>query len=275
MPLFDPVRCPQCQTPVDLHPVNRGSDAAWLGLPKLPVGVHCPTCGIPLRVLWPEVWFAAVPTLIGVVAGLVVVLYLGLAEGIDIKPQPLALGLIAVAAVAALLRSQLCARIAKLRFVEPGETLVYPLETPLPAEPSREEIELGQVLAMQRPLGADGSGAAVDPDTPLDREPESATQLDPESAPPTRLATDPDDNPEAMEAEAEESVESPPAAASDASEVDAEATDDGPGWQCPKCHEDNPGTFGLCWKCNSLRPVPEPTTAPVSDAGASQPERHG
>jgi len=28
-----------------------------------------------------------------------------------------------------------------------------------------------------------------------------------------------------------------------------------PDWVCPRCREENPGTFELCWKCEAPRPV--------------------
>jgi hypothetical protein len=31
------------------------------------------------------------------------------------------------------------------------------------------------------------------------------------------------------------------------------ATESGPVWVCPKCHEENPGNFDECWKCQTWR----------------------
>lgn len=28
----------------------------------------------------------------------------------------------------------------------------------------------------------------------------------------------------------------------------------GPDWRCPKCEEEVPGSFDLCWKCGTVRP---------------------
>jgi hypothetical protein len=32
--------------------------------------------------------------------------------------------------------------------------------------------------------------------------------------------------------------------------------DAGPSWTCPQCHEDNPGNFEECWKCQRMRAEP-------------------
>lgn len=38
--------------------------------------------------------------------------------------------------------------------------------------------------------------------------------------------------------------------------VDEEGEDDnGAPWICPACHEENPGNFGECWKCQRIREV--------------------
>jgi hypothetical protein len=31
--------------------------------------------------------------------------------------------------------------------------------------------------------------------------------------------------------------------------------DPGPPWICAHCHEENPGNFGECWKCQKIRPA--------------------
>jgi hypothetical protein len=33
----------------------------------------------------------------------------------------------------------------------------------------------------------------------------------------------------------------------------AKETDVGPSWICTHCHEQNPGNFGECWKCQRIR----------------------
>jgi hypothetical protein len=42
----------------------------------------------------------------------------------------------------------------------------------------------------------------------------------------------------------------PPESADDEEEGE---DDRGPPWICPACHEENPGNFGECWKCQRLR----------------------
>jgi hypothetical protein len=38
-------------------------------------------------------------------------------------------------------------------------------------------------------------------------------------------------------------------------QADLESPDTGrPAWACAKCHEENPGNFGMCWKCQAARP---------------------
>jgi hypothetical protein len=36
----------------------------------------------------------------------------------------------------------------------------------------------------------------------------------------------------------------------------AKDPDPGPSWICAHCHEENPGNFGECWKCQRLRDPP-------------------
>jgi hypothetical protein len=38
-------------------------------------------------------------------------------------------------------------------------------------------------------------------------------------------------------------------------QLELESPDVGkPAWTCAKCHEENPGNFDMCWKCQAARP---------------------
>jgi hypothetical protein len=52
-------------------------------------------------------------------------------------------------------------------------------------------------------------------------------------------------------------------AAADSERVNLEPVGNtGPGWTCGKCHEENPGNFDICWKCQAERPA-EVKTVPA------------
>jgi hypothetical protein len=47
--------------------------------------------------------------------------------------------------------------------------------------------------------------------------------------------------------------------------VDSGDHDEGPEWECHSCGEPVPDHFGICWNCETERPVDAPAATPVAE----------
>jgi hypothetical protein len=130
MPLLDEPRCPQCLSVVPLRELWRTARTNLLGFLEGPVGISCPKCGIPLKVDQARVVIATLSISGGYFALAVYVGSWARTSNIHIDYSRLIPILIALAAAAYLLQRLYAPRLSRLRFVEVGESVSFPL-TPL------------------------------------------------------------------------------------------------------------------------------------------------
>jgi hypothetical protein len=140
MSLFDPSRCPNCNSNIDLKDLwryapktSRGSQLAGH------IGIVCPVCGIKLRVLQGRLQITSIALFILLLSSALVLGRLRLSYG---GVKPLLIGLGAVYLAGYVLFQKSIPRLLQLRILEEGEQAGFPLVT------------LAEDLAVQREAAA-------------------------------------------------------------------------------------------------------------------------
>lgn len=165
MPLLEPPLCPQCSTVLGMEPIWSAATVNGFRLLSRPVGLHCPACGIPLKVVQSRIVVALVGTFVAVIALLVGWLAsLGPRSISFLDPGVLPYAILVLALGVLYWRS--VPGLARVRVLEPVESVEYPLEAakppvevdlpseepsdePAPEESSSGEAKAGEAIAAQ------------------------------------------------------------------------------------------------------------------------------
>ena len=178
MTLLDYPKCPVCFKTVSLKQLWRIARTSRGGLLIGRIGIACPSCGAKLRVVQTLSIVCAVAPYALVIAG---ALYFGDAPRTNRLRNFSDFDVVVLMGVLLLLPYWLIPRLARLRVLQSGETVEFPLE-----KVSKEAL-----------------------------------------------------------------------ATIDESDIDADSsniTPEGSAWICNRCGEENPGTFEICWKCQTAKP---------------------
>jgi hypothetical protein len=157
MPVLAQPRCPQCLGEVPLKGLWWAARTNHFGFLIGKVGVRCSSCGAKLRVLENRVIASVIAAYLVLIASAIA---LGHAQLHDSHrhsgDETLPYVLIAVTALC-LWQFYFARRLARLRFAQPGEALVFPLS---PQPPNDEKDEDGE--SVESPYGDRDSSAEDD-----------------------------------------------------------------------------------------------------------------
>lgn len=250
MPLVAPPQCPQCSTPLALTPLWGVAKVNAFRMVKGTVGLHCPACGIPLRLVQARIGVALTATCIGIVALAVGWrLALGRQPTDFLSTAALPYAVLALALVIFYWRS--VPQLAAVRFALPEEDVDFPLEA------LTRPVETG--LRLDDDAAADADAALVPDRAPVAIPPPPTDAIEPDAVAADATATEPS---------------TPDSSTAGDGATAAETGGDAPApWTCPACHEETPGEFLICWKCQA--PHPGFSLAPATPADEDEDDSTG